>query len=94
MRLYTLLTHSVLLPTLVLAHADGFGGPKIFGRNAIADLRKRNVFTGPLAAPLVKREPSPELGRRAEVNTNVAGQCGAGFTPSSCAPGYCCSPAV
>ncbi|MCJ1363677.1 hypothetical protein MMC16_002786 [Acarospora aff. strigata] len=79
MRLYTLLTHSVLLPTLVLAHADGFGGPKIFGRNAIADLRKRNVFTGPLAAPLVKREPSPELGRRAE------GYCGIG-------PDYCNGP--
>lgn len=94
MQLYTSLASFAILPALVLAHGDGFGGPKLFGFNAIADLKTKNIFTGPLPAAFVKRKPSPEVQGSAEANANTDGQCGAGFSPSSCAAGYCCSPAV
>jgi len=95
MHLHTsLVTFIVALPALVLAHGHGVGGLKIFGRNAIADLRRKNVLPGPIAGPFVRRKSAPDLPGRRDANANTDGQCGAGFNPSSCAPGYCCSPAV
>ncbi|EKG19445.1 Chitin-binding type 1 [Macrophomina phaseolina MS6] len=76
---------------VVSAHGDGPEGvPKLFGRNAIADLKARNVFGGmpQVAHQHVERAEAPA--KRQDVG-GTDGQCGPGF--GSCNAGYCCSAA-
>ena len=88
---------AALLPAAVQAHGSAPGIPKLFGRNAIRDLKARGHSTS--------REPRAEYYERTRAHTqsedkrstkqsrqNTNGACGAG--QGSCAPGYCCSPSV
>ncbi|KAI9821948.1 MAG: hypothetical protein M1827_002530 [Pycnora praestabilis] len=87
------------LPTLIAAHGDGLGGPKVFGRKALADLRSRNVFASPAVAPVppaaappVKREPTPTT-PQLEERQNTDGQCGPGYNGwCGNTPDYCNAP--
>lgn len=77
---------------VVSAHGDGPEGvPKLFGRNAIADLKARNVFGGmpQVAHQHVERAEAPA--KRQDVG-GTDGQCGPNY--GSCNAGYCCSAAV
>lgn len=76
---------------VVSAHGDGPEGvPKLFGRNAIADLKARNVFGGmpQVAHQHVERAEAPA--KRQDVG-GTDGQCGPNY--GSCNAGYCCSAA-
>ncbi|KAL1644752.1 hypothetical protein SLS58_004216 [Diplodia intermedia] len=69
------------------AHGDGPEGiPKLFGRNAIADLKARNIFA---SLPVQADHQHAPIKRQNVGGTD--GQCGAGF--GSCNAGYCCSAA-
>ncbi|KAK7535987.1 chitin binding protein [Phyllosticta citribraziliensis] len=73
------------------AHGGVAGAPRLFGRNAIADLKARNVFDAPVMAraPVeAAAMPQRPAGEKRQVG-GVDGQCGAGI--GSCAKGYCCS---
>jgi hypothetical protein len=76
-----------LVAPLVAAHGSIPGAPKIFGlgRNAVADLKTRNIFAGhghraaAHASPLQARQGGLE------------GRCGKDFGCATCDEGYCCS---
>ncbi|KAK7528845.1 uncharacterized protein IWZ02DRAFT_440166, partial [Phyllosticta citriasiana] len=86
---------SLVAASILAGAASAHGGiptaPKLFGRNAIADLKARNAFDAPraprapVAAPAVPQRPA---GEKRQVG-GADGQCGAGI--GSCAKGYCCS---
>ncbi|OCK83887.1 carbohydrate esterase family 4 protein [Lepidopterella palustris CBS 459.81] len=82
-----------VLPALVAGH--GNGGPKIFGRRTVAELKARSVFGHVHARGAgneIDHDPSHIAKREEKVKRqNTSGQCGAGY--GSCAAGYCCSPA-
>lgn len=85
-----------VLAGVASAHGGIPGAPKLFGRNAIADLRARNVFNAPRAAapidaPEVAAMAQRPAGEKRQVG-GTSGQCGQGI--GSCAKGYCCSLAV
>ncbi|KAK8216368.1 chitin binding protein [Phyllosticta capitalensis] len=82
-----------ILAGVASAHGGIPGAPKLFGRNAIADLRARNVFNAPRAAapidaPEVAAMAQRPAGEKRQVG-GTSGQCGQGI--GSCAKGYCCS---
>lgn len=86
----TALTAAVAaLPAIVAAHGDG--GPQIFGRRTVQELRARNVFGArPLGPRGVEVDHHPKHAAE-EKRQNTDGQCGAAY--GSCAAGVCCSPA-
>lgn len=75
-----------LIPSLIEAHGDIPGAPRVFGRRPALSgpVRARTEASGYDSAVL-------EIHDKRQASFNTEGQCGPGF--GSCADGYCCSEA-
>jgi hypothetical protein len=75
-----------LIPSLIEAHGDIPGAPRVFGR--------RPALSGPMRARTEASDHQSvvsEIHDKRQAASNTEGQCGPGF--GSCANGYCCSEA-
>ena len=73
-----------------IADGDGFPMPKVFGRNAFADLQVRKAFASHGAPPILDRAFDPQL----ETRQNTFGDCGPTANGAVCAEDYCCGDMV
>lgn len=74
------------IPSLIEAHGDVPGAPRVFGR--------RSALSGTMRARTeVSSHQSDvsDIHDKRQASSNTEGQCGQGF--GSCADGYCCSEA-